>query len=439
MKGANIDLGKFGNGLVAGTVSGFAAGAAASLARAGRITVEQVATDAFGNALGSSLADAATSSGEQEAAQREAELNREDELAQQAGREFLRGGTQGGAGGPGGWFGNVVSMSQSMARGAAPLEQVEGGDAGVRVRNVRPGVDEYTFGGEVLDATPPQTQQDAAAAQATTADDQQASVRAPMSLNEPSRDQRDALMTPTLTWARDLSSQGIPSDAAYMAATPEANRFRPALTREQANAPTQAAQMLDAMRFSPLSAGLYLAKADPRGVLLGGEPAWGVALGFGGIRAESVSAPLSIGIRSAGSTSWGPVYRGVEITDARGSPLGEFDKVEAGLLVEEKSAQGLQQVNPRTGEPVNTADSWAARQIYDKTVTRIENLNNAAATRASVGGTAEVPTLAEIQEMKALEFRIQSAAPEVRAAVDVQLQNLRAKYPEWTFGAKYGK
>jgi len=51
--------GSFGQRLGAGLI----AGAAVSLARGGRVVVQQVAVDAFGNALGSSLADAATSSG----------------------------------------------------------------------------------------------------------------------------------------------------------------------------------------------------------------------------------------------------------------------------------------------------------------------------------------------------------------------------------------
>lgn len=43
--------------LARGTISGLAAGMAAAVARGGRISMQQVATDAFGNALGSSLAE----------------------------------------------------------------------------------------------------------------------------------------------------------------------------------------------------------------------------------------------------------------------------------------------------------------------------------------------------------------------------------------------
>ncbi|SDP95561.1 hypothetical protein SAMN04489708_1881, partial [Paracidovorax cattleyae] len=54
---AFAELGQFGGGFARGAVSGFAGGAVAAFAQGGRISVQQVATDAFGNALGSSLAD----------------------------------------------------------------------------------------------------------------------------------------------------------------------------------------------------------------------------------------------------------------------------------------------------------------------------------------------------------------------------------------------
>jgi len=48
--------GGFGTDLARGAVSGFAGGVAAAVMRGGRVSVQQVATDAFGNALGQSLA-----------------------------------------------------------------------------------------------------------------------------------------------------------------------------------------------------------------------------------------------------------------------------------------------------------------------------------------------------------------------------------------------
>ncbi|BFO56006.1 hypothetical protein AVXHC19_28090 [Acidovorax sacchari] len=48
----------FATGLARGTVSGFAAGMTTAVLKGGRVSVQQVATDAFGNALGNSLATA---------------------------------------------------------------------------------------------------------------------------------------------------------------------------------------------------------------------------------------------------------------------------------------------------------------------------------------------------------------------------------------------
>ncbi|MES2786560.1 MAG: LysM peptidoglycan-binding domain-containing protein, partial [Pseudomonadota bacterium] len=56
-------LGTFSGHLARGTVSGFAAGTTAALMRGGKIAVQQVAVDAFGNALGYSLADIGGPSG----------------------------------------------------------------------------------------------------------------------------------------------------------------------------------------------------------------------------------------------------------------------------------------------------------------------------------------------------------------------------------------
>ncbi|MGJ3704011.1 LysM peptidoglycan-binding domain-containing protein [Variovorax sp. AFSI2.2] len=54
--------GGFATNLARGTVAGFAAGLTTTALRGGKVSVTQVATDAFGNALGSSLAEAMTDS-----------------------------------------------------------------------------------------------------------------------------------------------------------------------------------------------------------------------------------------------------------------------------------------------------------------------------------------------------------------------------------------
>jgi YD repeat-containing protein len=58
-------LGKFGEPLARGTISGFAAGLTAQVVSKGRIDIARVAADAFGNAIGSSLAAMSSGSGTQ--------------------------------------------------------------------------------------------------------------------------------------------------------------------------------------------------------------------------------------------------------------------------------------------------------------------------------------------------------------------------------------
>jgi hypothetical protein len=133
------------------------------------------------------------------------------------------------------------------------------------------------------------------------------------------------------------------------------------------------------------------------------------------------------------------VARGVEIVDSNEQPIGEFDGVLKDKFVEDKSAKGLATPHPRTGLPTQTALEWAEKQIFKKTVARIENLSKkAVATRSTVGGSPTVPTLAEIKGIRQLEFRIESASPDVEQAVQTQLSLLQAKYPDWKFTAVFG-
>ena len=88
---------------------------------------------------------------------------------------------------------------------------------------------------------------------------------------------------------------------------------------------------------------------------------------------------------------------------------------------------------------MQTADQWAQNQIFDKTVTRIENLTNKAVqTRPTPAGSPIVPTLDEIKSIREIEFRIEAATADVQAAVNKQLTALSAKYPGWKFTAALG-
>lgn len=133
-------------------------------------------------------------------------------------------------------------------------------------------------------------------------------------------------------------------------------------------------------------------------------------------------------------------YKEVEIIDSKGQSLGEFDKIERGLFVEEKSAKGLNTLHPKTGKPVQTPENWAQKQIYEKSVTRIENLRNVAtATRKTVNGSKDIPTLEDIKDIKSLEFRVDSDTSELRKAVEKSIEDLSQKYPDWKFTATFGK
>jgi hypothetical protein len=134
----------------------------------------------------------------------------------------------------------------------------------------------------------------------------------------------------------------------------------------------------------------------------------------------------------------GQRFRGVEIVDARGNPLGEFDEITEGILIEEKLALGFEQVHPRTGQPVQTIAQWAEKQIFQKTVVRIDNLQRAAATRPAAGGSSSVPPLAAILGIRKFQFKIVSTAPEVQSAVQTQLTRLHARFPAWEFSVIFG-
>jgi hypothetical protein len=131
-------------------------------------------------------------------------------------------------------------------------------------------------------------------------------------------------------------------------------------------------------------------------------------------------------------------FRGVEIIDARGNPLGEFDEIAAGIFIEEKLAIGLGQLHPRTGRPVQTIVQWAEKQIFQKTVVRLDNLQRAVATRPAAGGSPYVPALSEILEIRKFQFKIVSTAPEVQNAVQTELTRLRARFPVWEFSVIFG-
>lgn len=136
----------------------------------------------------------------------------------------------------------------------------------------------------------------------------------------------------------------------------------------------------------------------------------------------------------------GKTYNEVEIVDHQGNPIGEFDEIdlEKGIFYEDKTAKGLDRVNPRTGQPAQTPQQFADKQILGKTRTRIQNLAQAASTRPTAHGSAEVPNLQEIKSIRNFTFRLDGDTPELRSAVENSLNKLRTEYPDYTFNVLFG-
>ncbi|WP_227498527.1 hypothetical protein [Synechococcus sp. PCC 7336] len=135
-------------------------------------------------------------------------------------------------------------------------------------------------------------------------------------------------------------------------------------------------------------------------------------------------------------------FREVEITDLRGNPVGEFDEIDFrnGIFFEDKSASGLNIVNPRTGLPAQTPQQFVDRQIVGKTRNRINNLLNVAdSTRSTVNGTQNTPDLSDIRDIRSFVFRVEANSPELRTAVDNGLNQLRSDFPDFQFDVQFGR
>jgi hypothetical protein len=142
--------------------------------------------------------------------------------------------------------------------------------------------------------------------------------------------------------------------------------------------------------------------------------------------------------------------RGVEIVDKKGSPLGDFDGIRAGVIIENKSGLGIGRIDPRTGQsyPGTSPQDFAQKQIYGKTKVRIDNLRQAIQTRpqakitedpAQAAGSSVFPSLKDVLTLRKIKFHIDAGSPAHRTAVEAQINRLRTENPDWTFTARYGQ
>lgn len=136
------------------------------------------------------------------------------------------------------------------------------------------------------------------------------------------------------------------------------------------------------------------------------------------------------------------IFREVEVFDAKIGKHTEFDGVDMGrrMFIENKTANDLGKINPKTGKPYNkdTPASWAAKHIVGKTRERLILLANGTKARPSVGGSPEVPSLAELQGIRRYHFRVDATSLALRNAVNQGLVTLGNEFPGWIFTAEFG-
>lgn len=156
-------------------------------------------------------------------------------------------------------------------------------------------------------------------------------------------------------------------------------------------------------------------------------------IGSGGGKPEKANGEPSKGSKISSSKE-------VEIINQRGESLGEFDEIDLnkGIFYEDKSAQGLNKVNPKTGLPAQTPQEFADKQIFTKTSNRIFALENATSTRTTVNGSREIPTLDDIKGIKEFIFRLDGDTPELRQSVDNSIKKLKKEFPDYKFSANFG-
>ena len=170
-----------------------------------------------------------------------------------------------------------------------------------------------------------------------------------------------------------------------------------------------------------------------------------VDVAFGGVGFITGYAGL------AGVTPWGVAVnllpyvlrRAVSFRSVKvrlGGSEHEFDESLIGGFIENKSASGFS--NPRNRQ---TEAQWAERQIFEKTVKKLDFLSRpdvqAGASVESSGkpfGIAPDPSIAELSTYRAYQFRINGKSNALKIAVANTLQRLSQRFPEFEFSAKFG-
>lgn len=133
--------------------------------------------------------------------------------------------------------------------------------------------------------------------------------------------------------------------------------------------------------------------------------------------------------RNGGSRS----YKEVNIHGNISTELDEVDLLNR-IIYEDKSAEKLYM---ETLDFPQTEEQWANKQIYKKTINRMEAINQMEYS-VSIVGSDSVPEMESLKSIKKYIFRIDADTPQLRKAVEKCLEKLREKYPEYNFLVVYG-
>ena len=126
-------------------------------------------------------------------------------------------------------------------------------------------------------------------------------------------------------------------------------------------------------------------------------------------------------------------YVEINIHGKINSELDEVDLIE-GIIYEDKNASKLYIQNPDFPQ---TEQQWANKQIFNKTVNRINSLQQSEFTLSSTVSTV-LPTTDSLRGIRTFVFRIDADTPELRSAVSEAIYRLSKMYPDYIFKAVFG-
>lgn len=126
-------------------------------------------------------------------------------------------------------------------------------------------------------------------------------------------------------------------------------------------------------------------------------------------------------------------YKEVNIHGKINTELDEVD-LKNKIIYEDKNASKLYMDNPDFPQ---TEQNWAEKQIFKKGKNRIEALQQEE-FRLSSQFSSDLPSVDELKGIKDYVFRIDADTPELRSAVQTQLDKLSELFPDFNFSAIYG-